>query len=546
VENTTHSRRTRGPFRTSCFGLALIVALSLPASGATPPLDDPFPSYEAIRGNVEFWKNVWAEWGMGQVAIHHQDVPAIVYEVVDLPGQIRESYTKDQLDLIQELREGWEDRLRDLARRVRSGASLSDGDKAIVLQITTNVGTNALDDAHRRVRSQRGLRERFRRGLEISRRYDAEFRRIFREAGLPEDLAYLPHVESSFQARARSSAGAVGIWQFTRGTGKRYMSITSAIDERLDPVAAAEGAARYLRDAYDELGSWPVALTSYNHGVGGMMRAVVRFGPNYERIFLEYDGRRFGFASKNFYAEFLAAREIAREADRYFPEGLRDEPRFDLDRVELDHRTTPAAIARAYRIGLDDLATLNPGWSSRAVRNGLSLPRDTTVWMPPGTVARFSAAGGLPEVEAIDNQGLYVVRRGDTLSGIAHTHGMTLGELRQLNGIGRRQDSIRTGQKLRVHVSGDPATHVVRRGDTLSGIASRYGMTTNSLRRLNSIPYGSSLIRNPEPHRRHLRRTTRIAASSQSTVASIVDPPRAAAADPLPRNPVAHPRGLAL
>lgn len=461
---------------------------SIPAVSANPPEADPFPSYEAIEGNVKFWKSVWAEWGMSQVAVHDQEAPAIVYEVADLPGEFHESYTAEQREFIEELRERWEERLSDLARRANAGAALSDQDKSIVLQITTNAGTDALDDAHRRVRTQRGLRERFRRGLEISRRYDAEFRRIFREAGLPEDLAYLPHVESSFQASARSSAGAVGVWQFTRGTGKRYMSISSAIDERLDPIAAARGAAGYLREAYGELGSWPIALTSYNHGVGGMLRAVAQFGRDYETIYREYSGRQFGFASRNFYSEFLAAREIVREANRSFPEGLNSEPIFDLDAIVLDHGTNPAAIARAFGLELDYLATLNPGWSNRAVRGGLAIPKNTVVWMPAGTLAHYAANGGLPEVEIVNIQGSYVVQRGDTLSDIARAHAMTLTALRQLNSIPQGSSMIRAGQRLHVGgLGGDGETHVVRRGETLSLIAATYGVRLASLLQINQL-----------------------------------------------------------
>ena len=149
------------------------------------------------------------------------------------------------------------------------------------------------------------------RGLEISQRYDAVFRKIFREEGLPEDLAFLPHVESSFQASARSSAGAVGLWQFTRGAAERFMTVNTKVDERLNPIASARGAARYLKHAYSLLGSWPLALTSYNHGINGMLRAKKQLGGDFVHIVEQCTLPNFGFASRNYYAEFLAAREIA-------------------------------------------------------------------------------------------------------------------------------------------------------------------------------------------------------------------------------------------
>jgi len=460
--------------------------------------DDPFPEFDSIRGHVDFWKRVWSEWSMGQVAVHDLEDPRLVYEVRELPGPIEERYSKEQSDFVERLRESWEQRLEQLEQRVVTGAALTDDEKALVLLIGSTSGSDRLEGAHERVRTQRGLRERFRRGVEISHRYHALFRAIFLERGLPEDLAYLPHVESSYQARARSSAGAVGIWQFTRGTGRRYMTVTASLDERLDPIAAARGAARYLEDAYTQLGNWPIALTAYNHGVAGMLAAVERCGPDYERVFLEYDGKLFGFASKNFYAEFLAAREVARDAERYFPEGLRPEPAFDLESIRLEHRVSPARIAGVYGLGLDELAELNPAWTNRAVRSGQVLPAGSTVWLPTGTLAGLAAAGGQPDlspVEGIVTQTTYAVRRGDTLSGIAWAHGMRLDDLRVLNGMAEGSSLIRVGQQLVVEAPTDLSVHVVRRGDTLSGIAHRYGVSTNLLREINDIPAGSSLIR---------------------------------------------------
>jgi membrane-bound lytic murein transglycosylase D len=258
--------------------------------------------------------------------VHDDRYLNVVYEIVNLPGGITPSYTPMQQDLIRERRGYWQYRLQELGRKVARGLSLDPDDQALIQYIATNSGsTSAVYGAGERVRIQRGQRERFKRGLEISGRYDAVFRDIFRQAGLPEDLAYLPHVESSFQANAHSSAGAVGIWQFTRSAARVFMNVDGAVDERLNPVASARGAARYLRYAYDRLGSWPLALTAYNHGIAGMQRARDAFGTDFMRIVYYYNSPQFGFASRNFYAEFLAARDVARQPERFFPEGVRYE-----------------------------------------------------------------------------------------------------------------------------------------------------------------------------------------------------------------------------
>jgi membrane-bound lytic murein transglycosylase D len=244
-----------------------------------------FPRPPELEPQIAFWRNVYGVWSMSQVVVHDDRYLNLVYEVVTLPGGIYDSYTPMQQDLIRERRGYWQYRLRELENRVASGISLDSDEQALVTRIVRSGGsTNAIYGVSERLRVQRGQRERFRRGLEISGRYDALFKNIFRQAGLPAELAYLPHVESSFQAHARSSAGAVGVWQFTRGAAHTFMNVNSAVDERLDPVASARGAARYLRFSYDKLGSWPLALTAYNHGIGGMQRARDAFGTDFMRI----------------------------------------------------------------------------------------------------------------------------------------------------------------------------------------------------------------------------------------------------------------------
>lgn len=302
-----------------------------------PPRDSAeFPRPAALEHQVAFWRNVYALWTRAQAVVHDDRYLDVVYEVIDLPGETTQSYTPEQKALIQERGELWRGRLRVLEDKLAAGVSLTPDEQRLVARIQTYADRGAVRGAAQRVRIQRGLRERFKRGLEISGRYDQVFRKIFRRAGLPEDLAYLPHVESSFQASARSSAGAVGIWQFTRSAAKIFMDLDSVGDQRMDPIASAHGAARYLRSAHGKLGSWPLALTSYNHGIAGMQRAKEQLGDDLARIVAEYDHPKFGFASRNFYAEFLAAREVAAQPKQFFPEGLRYEEPLLTDRLVQD------------------------------------------------------------------------------------------------------------------------------------------------------------------------------------------------------------------
>jgi len=285
---------------------------------------DRFPRPPELEPQIAFWRNVYGTWSRSQAVVHDDRYLNVVYEVIRLPGEIGDSYSAQQKEVVDERRDYWRNRLSELERYWSLRLPLSADDRRLVSQLESNAPDHdPVLGAAERVRVQRGLRERFKRGLEISVRYEETFRRIFREAGLPEDLAYLPHVESSFQSSARSSAGAVGIWQFTRSAAERFMTVNEAIDERLDPIASARGAARYLSHARGKLASWPLTLTSYNHGIAGMQRARDAMGDDFVRIVQRYDHPKFGFASRNFYAEFLAAREVASNPQRFFPEGVR-------------------------------------------------------------------------------------------------------------------------------------------------------------------------------------------------------------------------------
>jgi membrane-bound lytic murein transglycosylase D len=161
------------------------------------------------------------------------------------------------------------------------------------------------------IRVQQGLREKVEEGMLRARPLLPRILSILRRHKVPEELAALPMVESSFNPQARSRAGAVGIWQITPSTGRRYLSVSRHRDDRRDPIRATEAAARVLRQNYQVLGSWPLAVVAYNHGTTRVRAAREAMGSDaVEDIIFRYDGRRFGFASRNFYPSFLAALEI--------------------------------------------------------------------------------------------------------------------------------------------------------------------------------------------------------------------------------------------
>ncbi|WPL15828.1 Membrane-bound lytic murein transglycosylase D precursor [Thiorhodovibrio winogradskyi] len=385
-----HTIRQWLPNRAALLFVTILPVLALAPSGCTTLVSTSdfsatqyFPVPAGLVPSVEFWRKVYAEWSRAQVVVHDDRYLDLIYQVAELPGPIKASYTPRQRDFVDSLKASWQARLQELSRKLASKAPLTSEERALKNKLSAAGGGAALIDPAARVRTQRGLRERFRRGLEISGGYEQAFREIFRRHGVPEDLAFLPHVESSFQLNARSSAGATGMWQFIRSTGRQYMRVDNQIDERLDPFIAADAAARYLAQAYSKLGSWPLAITSYNHGVGGMSNARAIHGDDIASIVKHYRGRYFGFASRNFYAEFIAARHVAKHPQEYFPEIHYEKP-IAQRRVSMTKSQRVNEVARELGVPVYELIRANPAWLG-PIRDGRApIPAGSTLWLPGG------------------------------------------------------------------------------------------------------------------------------------------------------------------
>ena len=294
--------------------LAVFIALPLAA--------ETLPRPAGLEPEIAFWRSVFAEVTSGQALVHDNRHLAVVYETVELPKnvstrqrrRIADKTRKKYKAILQQLADGDRQRLTSEQRRVLS-------------LWPDDVSDAELRAAASRIRFQQGLADRFRDGLKRSGRWEEHIRESLADAGVPAQLASLPHVESSYNPAARSHVGASGLWQFTRSTGRRFMQIDHVVDERRDPYASSEAAAALLKYNYAILQSWPLAITAYNHGVAGMRRAVRQTGTeDIEVIIRTYKGRAFGFASRNFYVAFLAANEVAENADQYFGTIEKDQP----------------------------------------------------------------------------------------------------------------------------------------------------------------------------------------------------------------------------
>jgi membrane-bound lytic murein transglycosylase D len=222
---------------------------------------------------VGFWQDVYTKYDSNTVIVHDRDNLALVWAILSVPN------TKAGEEQIKH----YTDRL---AQRLRHPD---------------------------RIRTQRGLSDRFQSALERYRQLRPSIQQQLRDHGVIEELAALPFVESMFNVKAASSVGAAGMWQLMPDVARSLGLRTRKPDQRLDPDRATEAAARVLRHNYDKLGSWDLAITAYNHGLGGMQRAKAKCGSSLDVVLGCYESPSFGFASQNFYAEFLAAWDLVRD-----------------------------------------------------------------------------------------------------------------------------------------------------------------------------------------------------------------------------------------
>ena len=425
---------------------------------------DPFPVPQCIQPNVNFWVKVYSEYHSGQGIIHDNQNLDIVYGVVKLDKPDRPGAGKRNRRRIKAAKKTYQALLKKLAR----GALPSGPEEQRVADLFgPDAGKVDFQHALRRIRCQVGQKDRFREGLIRSGAYLIEIKQIFRDHGLPLDLSYLPHVESSFNPEAYSKFGAAGAWQFTRSTGKRYMTVAYTVDERRDPIRSSHAAARLLKSNYEKLGDWPMALTAYNHGLSGMLRAQRKMG-SYAAIFKGYRSRIFRFASRNFYSEFLAAREVAKNYRHYFGELEMDVP-IKTTEVELAGFASLPLLAQGLSIDMGTLRRLNPALRQPVIAGQKYVPQGYRLRLPADGEQNWEnlMAALSPEIFRQDQKHgrLYTVRRGDTAGDIARLHGIRLTDLIAANDLNKRA-TIYVNQNLRIPLPEEKKPQIAVRPET--------------------------------------------------------------------------------
>lgn len=355
--------------------------------------------------------------------------------------------------------------------------------------------------------------------LSRSTKYLPMMKQVLRENGLPEDLVYIALIESGFSPRAHSHANAVGYWQFIRSTGKRFgLQVDTFTDERRDPVLSTRAAAQYFKALYELFNSWHLSMAAYNVGESRVKRAVTRY---YTRDFwkLMKIRRAFPAETKQYVPKFIAATLIAKNPEKFGFKEIEYEDPLSYDTVALQSPISLTKLASNLSVDVDELQLLNPKFRTDFVP--ISRGSETIVRIPVGRATDALAALSLsvtsqPKVIQAE-YAFYRIRRGDTLSTVAHRHHTTVSQLRRLNGLSNRT-LLRIGRSLKIPDNGGdgiklvqeedtrtpssvrPAVqrltnyHTVKRGENLSVIAAKYGVSIRDIQRLNNLNH-RALIR---------------------------------------------------
>lgn len=488
-----------------------------PAISLDPAL---FPVPDNLRPNIRFWYDVFTEHDSNRVLLHDEEYLEIVYTVLD--------FSKVEASDLSEIskRKRRQKAVRDaegkylhILHALANGHDLEEdpAGQERVEQLFAHVpgGRSKYREAADRLRTQTGLQDRFETAIGRSGRYMAAMEEIFAAHGIPTVLTRMAFVESMFQEGARSKVGAGGIWQIMPATGRQFLNIGLEADERFDPLLAAEAAAKILKQNYSLVQSWPLAVTGYNYGINGMRRAVRRLGTRDPGvIFAQHKSRTFGFASRNFYSEFLAAAQAYENRRQVFPGAVEDPP-LTFDRFTPGLYVSAVELAEEADVDLGALQALNPALNGEIWRGDLLIPKGYPLRVPEGVGPQIARAyDQLPDSRKSPYQAgsRHRVRSGETLSTIARRYGSSVAALQRANGL-HRANFIRVGQVLYIPPRGDyrarsrPAAatqaqaqvassgqHVVRRGETLTSIARRYGTSIEALQAANGLGRSQQII----------------------------------------------------
>jgi membrane-bound lytic murein transglycosylase D len=323
-------------------------------------------------------------------------------------------------------------------------------------------------------------------GMRRSGRYREMIARVLREEGMPQDLIYLAQAESAFQPTALSRAGARGIWQFVAYRGMEYgLRHTWWIDERQDPEKATRAAAQHLRDLYAQFGDWYLAMAAYNCGPGNVQKGIERTG--YADFWELYRRKVLPKETRNYVPIILALTLIAKDAPHYGIQNVELDQPVPTDVVKPGRAVDLRLVAETIDVDVDTLRNLNPALLRMATPDDPSFE----LHLPAGTAEKFSAEiADIPPDKWVSWR-RHRVEAGETLTSIAKKYRVTAAAISEANSL-EKGAALEAGAKLIIPAAPEAAKsrlvrYRVRKGDTLGGIADRFSVPTEDVRKWNHL-----------------------------------------------------------
>lgn len=325
-----------------------------------------FPVSGTVAQQVRLWENIFSRYGVSQALIHDQDYPDILVDLIDFTAlQRRQGRTRpylraerDQISL--KYLERYQLAVSRFKRFGKRAVEFGPMEQRV--HTVYSKYTSALDRLYAGrvvVRVQGGLKDEFQAASKRAEKYLPYMEKIFFQHNLPVDLTRIAFVESMFNTNAISKVGASGIWQFMPSTARLYMSVNNFIDERNSIFRSTRAAALFLAENYRDLKSWPLAVTAYNHGRAGMAKAARKLGTrDLSYVIDHYRSNSFGFASKNFYSEFIAARNVYNRL--HYPSRKMDANPLGIAQIPIRRRMTVADLLKITALDKEMLMKYNP------------------------------------------------------------------------------------------------------------------------------------------------------------------------------------------
>jgi membrane-bound lytic murein transglycosylase D len=336
------------------------------------------------EAQINFWREIYSKYTTHDFIIHDSVNLGRIYDVVLSEKEAIRRKREIQKSLLH---------ISELAKKIGKvdDSDLNDEEHRLFLVLDSDTDPEAYRFAadSGRLRTQLGQKDRLEDAYSISKHYVARMEEMLAEEGVPKELSRLPFVESGFNSSAKSKVGAIGIWQFMPKTAMRDLRVTSAIDERYDPLKATRAAGKFLKRNDDFLKNWGLAVMAYHQGPGLVSKAVNRLKTHDPiRIIKLFKDPNFLFASRNYLFEFLAMNDVDAKHELFFKKD--DEKKLpDFITVSFPKDMAMKSILENFKVDESKTKLLNPHFREPIWNGKSTIPAHYPVRLTGITLEEF-------------------------------------------------------------------------------------------------------------------------------------------------------------